>query len=48
MMLQFKFRVDEQCKVLCRLVLNRAQAKAFRSKITDEYRVNMYVCVKHT
>lgn len=38
---QYKFRVDEQCKVLCRLVLNRVQAKAFRSKIADEYRVNM-------
>lgn len=39
--LQFKFRHDEQCKILCRLVLNRAQAKAFRSKIADDYRVNM-------
>lgn len=38
---QFKFRHDEQCKVLCRLVVNRAQAKAFRAKIADEYRVNM-------
>lgn len=35
-------RVDEQCKVLCRIdSLSGAQAKAFRAKIEDDYRVNM-------
>ena len=37
-------RVDEQCKVLCRIEsLSSAQGKAFRTKIDDDYRVNMYV-----
>ena len=37
-------RVDEQCKVLCRIdALSASQAKAFREKIEDEYRVNMCV-----
>lgn len=37
-------RVDEQCKVLCRIdSLSGAQAKAFRNKIEDDYRVNMCV-----
>ena len=40
--LQGDFRVDEQCKVLCRIAsLNKAQADAFKSRIADEYRVNM-------
>lgn len=35
-------RVDEQCKVLCRIEsLSGAQAKAFRAKVEDDYRVNM-------
>lgn len=35
-------RVDEQCKVLCRIEsLSAGQAKAFRGKIEDDYRVNM-------
>ncbi|WIA17971.1 hypothetical protein OEZ85_009460 [Tetradesmus obliquus] len=33
---------DEQCKVLCRIeALSEAQARAFRLKIDDEYKVNM-------
>ncbi|PSC68332.1 Transmembrane 9 superfamily member 4 [Micractinium conductrix] len=39
---QAKFRVDQHCKVLCRIgSLNKAQEKAFKNKIGDEYRVNM-------
>ncbi|KAK9811371.1 hypothetical protein WJX72_002736 [[Myrmecia] bisecta] len=39
---EIKIRVDEQCKVLCRIdSLSESQAKAFRVKIEDEYRVNM-------
>ena len=35
-------RVDEQCKVLCRIEsLSAAQAKAFTEKISDDYKVNM-------
>lgn len=35
-------RVDEQCKVLCRIdALSGAQSKAFKEKVEDEYRVNM-------
>ncbi|KAL4429596.1 hypothetical protein ABPG77_008645 [Micractinium sp. CCAP 211/92] len=37
-----KFRVNHHCKVLCRIgSLNKAQAKAFKSRISDDYRVNM-------
>ncbi|KAJ9504989.1 hypothetical protein QJQ45_013398 [Haematococcus lacustris] len=40
--LQIQMRVDEQCKFLCRIdSLSSAQAKAFRLKIEDDYRVNM-------
>ncbi len=39
---QAKFRVNHHCKVLCRIgSLNKAQAKAFKSRISDDYRVNM-------
>jgi transmembrane 9 superfamily protein 2/4 len=39
---QIQMRVDEQCKVLCRIEsLSGAQANAFRTKIEDDYRVNM-------
>ncbi len=39
---QIAMRVDEQCKVLCRIEsLSGAQAKAFRAKVEDDYRVNM-------
>lgn len=35
-------RVDEQCKVLCRIdSLNTEQTAAFKAKIDDDYRVNM-------
>lgn len=39
---QMKMRVDEQCKVLCRIeALTEAQADAFVEKIDDDYKVNM-------
>jgi len=39
---QVQMRVDEQCKVLCRIpALSSAQNEAFRSKIEDDYRVIM-------
>eukprot|EP00195_Chlamydomonas_chlamydogama_P006578 CAMPEP_0202903266 /NCGR_PEP_ID=MMETSP1392-20130828/23330_1 /ASSEMBLY_ACC=CAM_ASM_000868 /TAXON_ID=225041 /ORGANISM="Chlamydomonas chlamydogama, Strain SAG 11-48b" /LENGTH=640 /DNA_ID=CAMNT_0049590357 /DNA_START=131 /DNA_END=2053 /DNA_ORIENTATION=+ len=39
---QIQMRVDEQCKILCRIeALTTAQAKAFRAKVDDDYRVNM-------
>lgn len=39
---QGKFRTDQYCKVACRIEkLTEKQAKAFVSKITDEYKVNM-------
>ena len=41
---QIFIRVDEQCKVLCKIdALTANQAKAFKSKIEDDYRVLMYV-----
>lgn len=30
------------CKIVCRLTLDAKTAKAFKEKIDDEYRVNMY------
>ncbi|PRW59585.1 transmembrane 9 superfamily member 7 [Chlorella sorokiniana] len=37
-----KFRQDQHCTIVCRLEsLTKAQDKAFKSKISDEYRVNM-------
>lgn len=39
---QGEFRVNQHCKILCRIdKLDEKQAKAFQSKIGDEYRVNM-------
>ncbi len=39
---QIAIRDDENCKVLCRIdALTESQAKAFRGKIEDEYRVLM-------
>lgn len=39
---QIAMRVDEQCKVLCRIMaMTSAQADAFRNKVDDDYRVNM-------
>jgi hypothetical protein len=37
-------RLDEQCKVVCKVdSLSQKQSNAFKSKIEDEYRVNMCV-----
>jgi transmembrane 9 superfamily protein 2/4 len=42
--LQIQMRNDEQCKVLCRIEkLTDSQAKAFKEKVEDDYKVNMYV-----
>jgi len=39
---QIEIRLDEQCKVVCKIdALTPSQAKDFKSKIDDEYRVNM-------
>mmetsp|Transcript_33876 Transcript_33876/g.46916 ORF Transcript_33876/g.46916 Transcript_33876/m.46916 type:complete len:644 (-) Transcript_33876:53-1984(-) len=39
---QIEIRLDEQCKVVCKIDgITPSQAKDFRSKIDDEYRVNM-------
>ena len=39
---QLEMRLDEQCKVLCKIdALNAEQAREFQSKIEDDYRVNM-------
>ena len=39
---QIFIRVDQQCRIVCRIPdLNAAQAKSFRSKIEEEYRVMM-------
>lgn len=36
--------MNHHCKVLCRIgSLNKAQVKAFKSRISDDYRVNMWV-----
>ena len=44
---QIAIRNDENCKVLCRIeALTENQAKAFRGKIEDEYRVLMCGPVK--
>lgn len=37
-----RMRVDEQCKVLCKIdALTEDQARAFMLKIDDNYKVNM-------
>lgn len=39
---QMSMRTDEQCKLLCPPVkLDAAKAKAFRTRVEEEYRVNM-------
>eukprot|EP00798_Chlamydomonas_sp_ICE-L_P013447 gene13447-19305_t len=39
---QVQMRVDEQCKLLCRIPsMSAKDAKAFQNKIDDDYRVNM-------
>jgi transmembrane 9 superfamily protein 2/4 len=40
--MQVYIRVDEQCKTLCKIdSLTANQAKAFKGKIEDDYRVLM-------
>jgi hypothetical protein len=41
--LQISMRTDEQCKFLCVQPLVAARAKAFRTRVEEEYRVNMCV-----
>lgn len=41
--LQFKMREPEMCNIVCKIKLDAKTAKAFKEKINDEYRVNMYV-----
>lgn len=36
-------REPQMCNVLCRVKLDAKTTKAFKEKIDDEYRVNMYV-----
>ena len=43
--LQFRMREPQLCNVLCRVELDPKSSKAFKEKIEDEYRVNMYVDV---
>ena len=39
---QIQVRLDEPCKVVCKLDgLSEDQATAFKKKIDDEYRINM-------
>ena len=41
-MYQIQMRLDEQCKVTCKLdALSESQAKDFKEKIESEYRINM-------
>lgn len=40
-LVQFKMRVDEQCKVTCKKVLTADEVKQFTDKIDDEYRAFM-------
>lgn len=40
--LQFKMRVPEQCKVVCRKVLTKDEADLFKDRIDNDYRVFMY------
>ncbi|KAL7134521.1 hypothetical protein ABFS83_11G031500 [Erythranthe nasuta] len=37
----FKMREPQMCTVACRIILNAKEAKEFKDKIDDEYRVNM-------
>ena len=42
--MQIQMRVDEQCKVLCRIErLTEGQSKALKEKIDDDYKAHMYV-----
>lgn len=40
-LLQFKMREPQMCTIACRITLDAKQAKDFKEKIEDEYRVNM-------
>lgn len=40
---QGEFRVNQHCKLVCRKELTKKEAEAFKSKISDDYRVNMWV-----
>lgn len=41
-LLQIQMRLDEPCKVVCKIdKLSKDHAKAFMEKIDDEYRINM-------
>lgn len=40
--MQFKMREPQMCNIVCKLKLDAKTAKAFKEKIDDEYRVNMY------
>ena len=40
---QIQMRLDEPCKVVCKIDgLTADHAKGFKEKIDDEYRINMY------
>jgi hypothetical protein len=41
LVLQSNFREDVHCKVQCKVVLDKKQAKKLKSKISDEYRGNL-------
>lgn len=43
MTLQIQMRLDESCKVQCKLRLTAAQARDFKERIDDEYRITMCV-----
>lgn len=40
---QFKMREPQMCNVVGKIKLDAKNAKEFKEKINDEYRVNMYV-----
>ena len=39
--LQVKMREPQMCNIVCRKILDKKAAKAFKEKIDDDYRVNM-------
>lgn len=41
-LLQFKMREPQMCSIVGRIKLDAKEAKEFKEKINDEYRVNMY------
>jgi hypothetical protein len=43
---QFKMKESKKCKVVCRIdKLSEKSAKVFKSRIKDEYHVNMYFTI---